>query len=81
LRFLFSVRVIRILDQAKTLEVTKFFVENTIANRSYNIVGYPRNYLRKREILVLKFLSNLNKYRRFSNNYKYKKVLIIANID
>jgi hypothetical protein len=79
--FFFSIRVIRILNKTKTLEVTKFLAENSIANKSYNIVGYPRNYLRKREILVLKFLSNLNRYRRFSNSYKYKRVLIIANIN
>jgi hypothetical protein len=79
--FFFSIRVVRILDQAKTLEITKFLAENTIASRSYNIVGYPRNRLKKKEILVLKFLSNLDRYRRFSNSRKYKRVLIIANIN
>jgi hypothetical protein len=76
----FSVRVVRILDKAKTLEITKSFIEGIIANKSYNIVGYPRNYLEKK-VLVLKFLSNLDRYKRFSNNCKYKKTLIIANIN
>jgi hypothetical protein len=79
--FFFSIRVIRILDQAKTLEITKFLAESIIASRSYNIIGYPRNHLRKKEVLVLKFFSNLDRYKRFSNNRKYKKVLIIANIN
>jgi hypothetical protein len=77
----FSIRVIRILDKAKTLEITKFLIKGIIVNKNYNIMGYPRNRLRKKEILVLKFISNLNRYRRFSNNRKYKRVLIIANID
>jgi hypothetical protein len=64
LRFIFSIKIIRILDKTKTLEITKFLVENIIASRSYNIVGYPRNRLRKKEILVLKFLGNLSRYRR-----------------
>jgi hypothetical protein len=81
LRFLFSVRVVRILDKAKTLEITKFLAEDIITNRSYNIIGHPKNYLRKREVLVLKFLSNLDRYRRFNNSRKYKRVLIIANIN
>jgi hypothetical protein len=81
LRFFFSIRVIRILDQAKTLEMTKFLAESIITSRSYNIIGYPRNRLRKKEILVLKFLSNLDRYKKFSNNRKYKRVLIIANIN
>jgi hypothetical protein len=77
----FSIRVIRILNKAKTLEITKFLVENIIANKNYNIIRYPRNRLKKKEILVFKFFSNLNRYRRFSNNRKYKKVLIITNIN
>jgi hypothetical protein len=77
----FSIRIIRILDKTKTLEVTKSLIENTIINRSYNIVRYPRNRLKKRKVLVFKFLSNLDRYKRFNNNYKYKKVLIIANIN
>jgi hypothetical protein len=79
--FFFSIRVIRILDKTKTLEITKFLAEGTITSKNYNIVGYPRNRLRKKEVLVLKFLSNLDRYRKFSNNYKYKRVLIIANIN
>jgi hypothetical protein len=79
--FFFNIRVIRILDKTKTLEITKSLIENIIVNRSYNIIGYPRNRLKKREVLVLKFLGNLDKYKRFSSNYKYKKVLIIANIN
>jgi hypothetical protein len=81
LRFLFSIKVIRILNKTKTLEVTKSLAENIIASRSYNIIGYPRNRLTRREVLVLKFLSNLNKYGRFSNSRKYKRVLIITNIN
>jgi hypothetical protein len=77
----FSIRVIRILDKTKTLEVTKFLAENIIANISYNIVGHPRNRLKKKKILVLKFLDNLDRYRKFNNNRKYKRVLIIANIN
>jgi hypothetical protein len=79
--FLFSIRVVGILNKAKTLEITKPLAENIIINKNYNIVGYPRNYLRKKEILVLKFLSNLNRYKKFSNNRKYKRVLIIININ
>jgi hypothetical protein len=81
LRFFFSVRIIRILDKTKTLEITKSLAESTIASRSYNIVGYPRNRLRKKEVLVFKFLNNLDRYKRFSNSRKYKKALIIANIN
>jgi hypothetical protein len=79
--FFFSIRIIRILDKAKTLEITKFLAKNTIENRSYNIIKYPRNRLKKKEILVFKFLGNLDEYKKFSNNHKYKKVLIIANIN
>jgi hypothetical protein len=79
--FFFSIRIIRILNKTKTLEITKSLAESIIASRNYNIVGYPRNRLRKREVLVLKFLSNLDRYRKFSNNYKYKRVLIIAKIN
>jgi hypothetical protein len=68
LRFLFSIRVIRILDKTKILEITKSFAENTIASRSYNIVGYPRNRLRRKEVSVLKFLNNLDRYGKFSNS-------------
>jgi hypothetical protein len=58
----FSIRVVGILDKAKTLEITKSLAESTIVNKSYDIVGYPRNYLKKRKILVLKFFSNLDRY-------------------
>jgi hypothetical protein len=79
--FFFSIRIIRILDKTKTLEITKSLAESIIASKSYNIIGYPRNRLRKKKVLVLKFLSNLDRYKRFSNNCKYKRVLIITNIN